>query len=59
MHGTLQDLNFKVVQIKDPKDLKHDYLITGVKREVVDTTRSNNELTKIFIAVNIVTLDNK
>ena len=42
MHGTLQDPKCKVVQIKHPKDLKHYYLITEVKREVVNTTRFNN-----------------
>ena len=58
MHEILQDPKCKVLQIKPPRILNHYYLITGVKREVVDTTRVTEELTKFTIAAKNLTLDN-
>ena len=55
MHEILQDPKCKVLQIKPPRILNHYYLITGVKREVVDTTRVTEELTKFTIAAKNLT----
>ena len=58
MHEILQDPKCKVLQIKPPRILNHYYLITGVKREVVDTTRFKIELNKVSNAVKNLILDN-